>query len=160
MLAAALASSGCQLGPAHTLNDKSLDAQIAAQLRSRYPVSQVEVTCPSGVKEETGRKFSCSATLDGQKLILDGTVTSTGGKYSIQPAEAVVVSSQAGSSLQAEIAAQLHEPVSVTCSPPAVRVVPPGGQFDCTATLGATASRQVTVTVLDAAGHTRFSLNT
>jgi hypothetical protein len=160
LIAAAVAGAGCGIGPAHTLNAKSLDTQISAQLTARYPVSHVVVNCPSGVKEQAGRRFSCTATLDGQNLTLDGVVTSAGGKYSIQPAQAIVVSSQAASTLQQQIAAQLHETVSVDCGTPAVRVVPPGGQFTCSSTLGGSSPRQVTVTVLDAAGHTRFSVNT
>jgi uncharacterized Zn-binding protein involved in type VI secretion len=155
----ALACAGCGLGPDHTLNTKSLDSQITAQLKGRYPFARVQVSCPSGVKEKVGTGFSCSAIVDGQQLALEGSVTSSGGRYSIQPAQAVVVSSQAASALEQQISAQLHESVSVSCSPPAVRVVPAGGQFACSATFGGSASRQVTVTVLDAAGHTRFRLN-
>lgn len=160
MLVAAVASAGCDLGPAHTLSTRSLDTQISAQLRSRYPVSRVQVNCPSGVEEKAGRQFSCSATLDGQNLTLDGTVTSGGGKYSIHPADAIVVSTQAASILQQQIGAQLHQAVSVDCGQPAVRVVPPEGQFTCGVVISGSEARQVTVTVLDAAGHTRFSLNT
>jgi hypothetical protein len=156
----ALASAGCDLGPAHTLNATSLNTQISTQLGSRYPVGHVHVSCPSGIEEKPGREFSCSATLDGQSLTLDGTVTSSGGRYSIQPAEAIVVSSQAASSLQQQIGAQLHQTVSVDCGQPPVRVIPPGGQFTCGAVMEGTGSRQVTVTVIDAAGHTRFTLNT
>ncbi|HEX6395547.1 MAG TPA: DUF4333 domain-containing protein [Acidimicrobiales bacterium] len=159
VIAVALACAGCGLGPDHTLNTRSLDSQIAAQLKARYPFGRVQVSCPSGVREKVGTGFSCSAVVDAQNLTLDGSVTSPGGRYSIQPAQAIVVSSQAASTLQQQISAQLHEPASVTCSPPAVRVVPAEGQFACNATLGGSVSRQVTVTVLDAAGHTRFSLN-
>lgn len=159
ILAAAIAGSGCGLGTDHSLNARSLDSQITAQLKSRYPVSRVEVSCPSGVKEKVGSGFSCSATLDGQRLTLDGTVTSAGGKYSIHPAEAIVVSTQAAAALQQEIGAQLHQAVSVDCGQPAVRVVAAGGQFECAAMIGGQ-SRGVSVTVLDASGHTRFSLTT
>ena len=148
------------MGPDHTLNTKSLDSEIATQLKSRYPVSSVRVVCPGGIKEKKGTKFSCSASLDGQSVSLSGMVTSSGGRYSIQPAEAIVVSSQAAATIGQQIGSQLQEPVSVVCSPPAFRVVAPGGEFTCTATLGGQAARQLTVTVLDASGHTRFSLNT
>ena len=142
------------------MNTKSLDSGIASQLKARYPVTNVRVECPGGIKEQAGTKFSCSASLAGQNVTLNGTVTSSGGRYSIQPADAIVVSSQAAATIQQQIASQLQEPVSVVCSPPGLRVVAPGGQFTCTATLGGQSKRQLTVTVLDASGHTRFSLNT
>ena len=155
-----MSAAGCGLGPNHTLNTKSLDSQIAGQLKSRYPVSSVRVTCPGSIKEKSGTKFSCSASLGSQKVTLNGTVTSSSGRYNIQPADAIVISSDAATTIQQQIASQLQETVSVVCSPPLLRVVAPGGQFSCTATLAGQTTRQVTVTVLDASGHTRFSLNT
>ena len=76
MLALVVTCAGCGIGPNHTLSIKSLDSQISGQLRSRYPVSQVRVSCPGGVKERVGGKFSCTATLDGQKV----TLTTPAGK--------------------------------------------------------------------------------
>ena len=160
LIAIALLGAGCGLGADRTLNAKSLDSQIAKQLRARYPATRVQVTCPGGVKEKAGDSFSCVAFLDGEKLGLTGTVTSSGGRYTIQPAEAVVVSTQAAATLQSQISAQLHESVSVDCGPSPFRIVPAGGHFNCGATLPGQTPRQVTVSVLDTAGNMRFSLTT
>ena len=156
----ALLSGGCGIGADRTLNAKSLDSQIVRQLKARYPANRVTVTCPGGVKEKAGNNFSCVAFLDGQKLNLTGTVTSSGGRYSIQPAEAVVVSTQAATTLENQISAQLRESVSVDCGPSAFRIVPAGGQFNCTANLPGQSPRRVTVSVLDTTGNMRFSLTT
>lgn len=160
LTAVALLSGGCGIGADRTLNAKSLDSQIATQLKGRYPATRVHVTCPGGVKEKVGSTFSCAASLDGEKLGLTGTVTSSEGRYTIQPAEAVVVSTQAATTLQHQISAQLQEGVSVDCGPSPFRIVPAGGQFNCSATLPGQSPRQVTVSVLDTAGNMRFSLTT
>lgn len=160
LIALAFLSGGCGLGADRTLNAKSLDSQIAKQLKVRYPATRVQVTCPGGVKEKPGDRFSCTASLDGEKLSLTGTVTSSGGRYTIQPAQAVVVSTEAAATLQRQISAQLQESVSVDCGPSAFRIVPAGGQFNCSATLAGQSPRQVTVSVLDTTGNMRFSLTT
>ena len=129
-------------------------------MRSRYPATHVQLDCPSGVKEKIGAAFSCTATLDGERVTLGGKVTSAGGGYSIQPEEAIVVSTQAAATLQQRIAAQLRENVSVSCGLPAIRIVPAGGEFTCDATLPGQSTRQVIVSVLDSSGNMRFSLTT
>jgi hypothetical protein len=137
-----------------------LDTGIAKQLKARYPAARVKVNCPNGVKETAGTGFSCAAMLDGQLVSLDGTVTSGRGRYSIQPAEAIVVSAKAAASLMQQISTQLHEDVTVDCGSVPFRVVPPGGQFGCAAVIPGQSPRQVTVTVQDTAGNMRFSFPT
>jgi hypothetical protein len=151
---------GCDLVSGHTLNSASLDSQIAAQLRARYPVDRVSVDCPKGVKESAGTTFSCTATIDGEQVPLTGTVESGSGRYSIAPSEAIIVNSQAAATLRSKIAAQVGQQVSVDCGPLTVRVVAVGGHFDCSATIPGQAARPVTVTVQDTEGNMAFSLVT
>lgn len=160
VIGVALVSGGCGLGSNHTLNGKTVDSQLERQLKARYPVDQVRVTCPKGVEARAGTAFSCRAILDGATVTLMGTVTSSSGRYNIQPSEAIVVSAEAASTLQQQISSQLQKSVSVYCGAPPLRIVAVGGQFNCTATLAGQAPRQVTVTVQDNSGHTSFSLQT
>lgn len=150
--------TSCDVGPSHTLHSGSVEAQIAAQLRARYPVGNPNVTCPSGVPARVGTAFTCTAYFYGQSVSLQGVVTSSAGRYSISPAEAIVSSAQAMSTLEQDLGAQLHTQVTVDCGSPPVRVVAVNGQFECTASVTGQGQRRVTVTVEDLQGHFRFSL--
>jgi hypothetical protein len=157
--ACALALASCGVGPSHTLNPKSVQAQIAHQLESRYPVKGVVVNCPASIPaDRVGTTFTCTAGIDGQTLRLLGTVTSSKGLYSIEPAEAIVSTAQAASTLQSDISANVHSTVSVDCGPLPVRVVPVNGQFACQVSIAGQGARQATVTVEDLNGHFHYSL--
>ena len=155
-----LLCAGCGISGHRTLSSGRLDSQIAKQLKARYPATRVAVKCPSGVDVKAGARFSCTARLDGSSVSLNGTVTSGSGTYNIQPSEPIVVSSRAAATLQEQISFQLHTTVPVQCAPPAFRIVPIGGQFQCTADPPGQSPRPVTITVEDSAGNMRFSLST
>ena len=157
-VACALALVSCDVGPSHTLNSSSVQHQIARQLEARYPIKGVVVTCPKDIPDRLASKFTCTARFSGQSVQLLGTVTSSNGLYSIQPAEAIVSSAQAESTLERDIAASVGATVKVDCGPLPVRVVPVNGQFLCQATVTGQGTRQVTVTVEDLNGHFRYSV--
>jgi len=92
------------------------------------------------------RRRARPSSLDGQSLVVNGTVTGTGGRYTIQPAEAVIIVSHAVSVLQADIATQTHVPDTVNCGRSTVLIVAAGRTFSCTATVAGQA-RQATVMV-------------
>lgn len=150
--------SSCDVGPSHTLHSGSVETQIATQLRARYPVGNPSVTCPSGIAARVGTTFSCTAYFYGESVTLKGLVTSSGGRYSISPAEAIVSAAQATSTLEHDLAAQLQTQVTVDCGSPPVRVVAVNGQFSCTASVTGQGQRRVTVTVEDLQGHFRYSV--
>jgi hypothetical protein len=157
VMAAALPA--CGVAPRRTLDARSIESQIAGEIARQYRLSPGTVTahCPDGIPALTGRTFTCDATLDGQVLPVDGTVTSRTGRYRVQPAAAVIVVPSVVADLESRIAAQLQAPATVTCGAKAVLVVPTGGTFACTATVDGQA-RLVTVTVDDLQGHVRFNL--
>ena len=66
--------------------------------------------------------------------------------------------SQAASTLEADIAATTHAHATVDCGPLLVRVLPVGGQFACLASIPGEGTRPVTVNVVDLNGHFRYSL--
>lgn len=150
--------TSCDVGPSHTLHSGSVEAQIAAQLRTRYPVGNATVSCPNGIPARVGTTFTCMASFYGEHVQLQGLVTSPGGRYSISPAEAIVSTAQATQTLERDLATDLHTQVTVDCGSPAVRVVPVNGQFGCTASVSGQGQRQVTVTVEDLQGHFRYSV--
>lgn len=150
----------CGVGPSHTLNSTSLEKQIAEQLGSRYPVGRPTVTCPGSIPDRDGTGFVCEASFGSQRVSLQGTVTSSAGQYNIQPADAIVATAQAASTLGQDIGTDLHTSVKVDCGPSPVRVVPTGATFQCVADISGQGRRTVTVTVDDLAGHFRYSVST
>ena len=157
VMAAAL--SACGVGPRRTLAASSIESEIATGLARQYQFAPglISVACPGAVPEVPGQAFICRATLDGQALSLDGTVTSTGGRYSIQPTSAVISGGPLVSELRSRITTQLHARAQVTCGTRVVLVVAAGGSFSCQAVvLGQ--PRRVTVTVVDLRGNVRFTV--
>jgi Domain of unknown function (DUF4333) len=136
-----------------TLDANSVQAQIASQLSARYPVASPHVVCPSGVPASKGQTFLCTATLDGQTLDLDGTVTSGGGHFTISPTEAIIVVDSSTAQLTARIDSQTGAKATVSCGTRSVLVVPVGQTFSCMATFPGQHPRAVTVTVIDIQGH-------
>jgi hypothetical protein len=156
---AALAVTGCGVGPHRTLDSHNVAAQITSQLASQYGLAPavVSVRCPSGIPVVVGQAFVCDSTLDGEGLSIDGQVTSGRGRYTIMPTAAVIVVARAVSVLESDITAAVHAPATVSCGKRSVLVVAAGGSFACTATIKA-GPQAVTVTVADLQGHVRYSL--
>ena len=161
VLAAVLASctvASCDVGPTHSLNSRSVENQILQQLSARYPMTGRVVVCPGKIPDKVGYRFTCTVAFDGGTVRLSGQVTSSKGSYNIQPDQAIVSTSQAASTLEADIAATTHAHATVDCGPLLVRVLPVGGQFACQATITGEGTRPVTVKVVDLNGHFRYSL--
>jgi hypothetical protein len=123
----------------------------------QLPAADVTVTCPDGIPEVAGRSFKCQATVAGQTLPIDGTVTNSAGRYRTRPGAAVIVLSSVAAELQSRVAAQERAPARVFCGDQAILVVPAGGSFSCTSMV-AGHNRQLTVTVDDLEGHVHFSV--
>jgi hypothetical protein len=149
----------CGVGPRRTLDARSIESRIAGQIASEYQLAPalISVACPTGTPAKTGRTFSCTATLAGQPLPIDGTVTNSRGGYTLEPTAAVLIPARLVPMLETRIAADLGAAATVDCGPKPVLVLPAGGTFGCTATVRGR-PRPVTVTVEDLQGHVRFSL--
>jgi hypothetical protein len=147
------------VGPRRTLDARSIERRISAEIASQYQLAPalVSVACPKGTPAQAGRMFSCTATLAGQPLPIDGTVTDDRGRYTLEPTAAVLIPADLVPMLEARIAADLGAAATVDCGVQPVLVLPAGGTFGCTATVRGR-PRPVTVTVEDLQGHVRFSL--
>jgi hypothetical protein len=161
VLAVAVAAlvAACGVGPRRTLDARSVEARIAAEIASQYQLARalISVACPKGTPARAGRTFSCTATLAGQPLRIDGAVTDSRGRYTLEPTAAVLIPAHLVPMLEARIAADLGAAATVDCGSRPVLVVPAGGTFGCTAIVRGR-TRPVTVTVEDLQGHVRFSL--
>ena len=155
---------GCGTSPVRTISSSSAASQITSQLHDRYGTGSVSVRCPDSVPARTGTRFSCPATVDGQAVAIDATVTGSDGSFVVSPAPPILGLADVAGRLEAQIAARAGRRPVVHCAPPAgapgakVRVVPVGSSFGCTAGFGDQSPRAVTVTVLDAKGDFSFSL--
>lgn len=107
--------------------------------------------CPRSVPAEAGSKFTCTTTLDGQALKVNGSVTGSRGQVEVKPATAVVVTKTAEAELGQRLEKTFHQAVGLSCDVPALLVATPGRHFGCTATVG-TIKRQLAVTVTGRAG--------
>ena len=111
-----------------------------------------KVECPVSVPAQVGSKFSCTTTLDGQVLALDGTVTGLHGRIVVRPTSTVIVTSAAEAQIGKTLARTFKVPVTdVSCGARALLVSSPGHTFGCTAAI-AGVHRQVVVRVTNLAG--------
>jgi hypothetical protein len=142
-----------------TLDSKSVEREISQQLASRYRIPAPTVACPSGVRDAVGRTFTCLATIEGQTLHLTGTVTKSGGHFTVAPQEAIIVVSQRAQQLKQDIEKQTRSTAQVDCGTRNLLVVPVGQTFPCTVTFPGQPPRQVTVKVIDPQGDFGYSVS-
>ena len=149
--------TSCGVGPRHTLSPSSVSSEIAAQLEAQYGIKQPEVTCPSGVPDRRGQTFVCTATIDGQTVQMDGTVTGS-GRFTVEPRSVIISVPTIESSLAAELQKQTHIKPVVDCGSREVLVVEVGGTFACSAAFTVGKPRAVKVTVVNLQGHYLYQL--
>lgn len=160
VVAAALAvvAASCNSIPTRTLDTTSAASRISSELKARYHVASVDVSCPGRVPARKGQVFVCSATLDGQRVRLDATVTDSSGAFTIDPIDAIVVPSAIATQLTQRIAARTGRTATVHCPAAAVVVVPVHRTLTCSATFAGQAPRHVVVTIIDRRGDFGFQL--
>jgi hypothetical protein len=72
----AIAAAACS----KTLKTDQLEPQLKSQLETQLNTTGVSVSCPTGIKAETGGKFDCTATLsDGTTLTINVTQSDASG---------------------------------------------------------------------------------
>lgn len=159
VLTAAMLSAACGVSPRTTLDARVSAERISSQLAARYAIPAPLVRCPPGVPDRPGTRFVCTASVDGQPLTLDATVSAASGAFGVAARQAVVPLAAAESQLQEQIQQSTGHRPSVSCpSDHPLLVVAVGAAFGCTAAFPGEASRALTVTVVDTTGHLRFDL--
>ena len=85
VLCFAAAASGCSLLPKH-LDTKGLEPDLASQYDDQFGTTGTTVSCPTGIKAETGGTFDCTATLsDGSTVTLHITQKNADGEVAWKP---------------------------------------------------------------------------
>ena len=151
-------AAACNSTPTRTLDARSAAGRITSELEARYHVTAVNVSCPGGVPARKGQVFVCSATLDGQRVRLDAKVTGSGGTFTIDPNEAILVPATVASQLTERIAAGTRQNPTVQCPGKSVVIIAVHRTLTCTATFAGEAPRNVVVTVVDRQGDFGYQL--
>lgn len=120
--------------PTGTLDELKLENYIARDLSRDLTEVQIEVTCPDDVLIEKGRKSTCTATVDGQKLLYQITQISGRGDVRYKRAKAVIDLNRVQSLVAREVAQQMGGKWRIKCSVPGGSrffVVAVGKSFSC-----------------------------
>jgi Domain of unknown function (DUF4333) len=135
---------------AATIDPRPVRAEIARQVSATYPgLAFGNVACPDGVTRRTGSRFTCTVQLPGTFLRLTATQTDSRGTVTFDTEQAVL----SRQSLEEFVAANASVAATVTCGNAGWLVVRPGEQLSCRAALADGATRDVQLTVRDAAGN-------
>jgi Domain of unknown function (DUF4333) len=145
------ALAGCSLSAHSTLSGSSVEAKIASELAKTYDIAPPKVSCPASVRATVGTRFTCTATLDGQRLGVVGTVTDDHGHVEVRSSGVVIAKSGAEAELSRSLSKEVGHPVSVSCPLPTLLVAAPGHSFACTADI-AGVERHIAVRVVNRAG--------
>lgn len=138
-----------------TVDAKPAEAQIQQNLQSRFQMP-AQVSCPSNVDADAGTKFDCTATIDGQKVVVDAKVLDN-HDFSIGFEQAVVYMPSTEQMLGNDLISVFGGPPNVTCDGPRLTVKKPPTTFTCTAS-GRGTTRQVKVTINDPSGSLSYNL--
>ncbi len=137
--ALALALGACSFNVStggDSIDHTKVEQKIEQFLPGSTKLKVTSVDCPSGIKEQKGRNFTCTAKLGGSRFTIRVTQTDSSGNVHLERVEAVI---------DPKKAAQLLESAGFTgvdCGT-ALIVIAPGKTFSC----GATAPDRRTGTV-------------
>lgn len=158
LIAGSLLASCSSVKPHPTVDPTSAAEQISSQLASRYSIPSPVVSCPAGVPDTEGQTFVCTATLDGQSVDLQGTVTGSGGRFSVMPKSAILGLASLTAQLASQIESRTGSKPIVDCGTRNLLVVPAGKSFTCQAKFAGQQPRVVTVKIADVQGDFGYSL--
>jgi hypothetical protein len=132
--------------------------EIRSTLRTAFGVPVSAPTCPAKIRARTGGEFTCTVVVAGHRTKVHVKQRDDHGTLLVVPTEAVVETDRVGTELVKTLRNRLAgRTAKVTCPGPAIRVVPPGTTFTCTAKDGRT-THDVTVRVRDVGGSLTFTI--
>jgi hypothetical protein len=108
-------AAGAVNAPTDTLDDAKLEKVIGGDLRRSLPDADISVTCQADVPIEKGRKSTCTATIDGQKLVYNVKQTSGDGDVTYKRTKAVIDLDKAQSLVAKQVAQQMGGKWKISC---------------------------------------------
>ena len=154
LVGASALAAGCHRQP-DRLDMGRASRRIGESLHQRFRLPIGAVECPKKV----GAEFTCSTSVSGLPLTVTVTQRSASGDLRVVPDSAVLVMADVRADLRKTLAAQFDKQgLRAGCGSAKIRVVPPGGSFECKVTDGKS-SRNVTVRVRDSSGNRTYALH-
>ncbi len=154
-----LAVLGTACGRSAELDMERVASEVRSSLASTFDLPVTAPRCPDQVDVEKGASFRCRIRIADIPLTVEVTQRDTEGNLRIQPTAAVLDMEAVRDELTVAITDQLESgKVEVDCGDDDVKVVPPGGTFDCTATDGSV-ERGVTARVRDRGGSLTYTID-
>ena len=127
---------------------------VERSVHEAYPnLAFGNVACPAGVERKQGATFTCTVQLPGTFLIVDAKQVDGSGTIDLTTQQALIPTQ----SLRDFVAQNASLPATVDCGPSPFRVARAGQVVTCGATLADGTTRQVDLTVADAAGNVTVS---
>jgi hypothetical protein len=114
-------------GSSRTIDPTKVEQKIKEFLPGNSNLKVSSVDCPSGIKEEKGRNFTCSAVIGGNKFTIRVTQTNSSGHVHLERVEAVIDPQKAAQFLES------HGFTGVDCGSSLI-VLAPGKTFSCRVT--------------------------
>jgi hypothetical protein len=137
-----------------TVNSESVQREIVRITTTAVPVTPADVRCPDGVPAQTGRVFTCTATVDQQPVTYTVRQDDDRGHLTVTYDRLVTVAEVEGV-VAAQVGKDVEVPVTVRCAPGrTVLVNAPGTPIACTATNSGDPSDNAEINVTVAADGT------
>ncbi|HMF82657.1 MAG TPA: DUF4333 domain-containing protein [Acidimicrobiia bacterium] len=146
-------------GGSSTIDSKEVESTIRAQLRKDFPGAPVgRTTCPDNVKKKTGKQFTCTATVSGERVPITVTQTDRDPGFRSLREVAVLDVAKMQNFVQMQYDQQVGVQVTASCAPgKSVIVARPQSQIPCTVTDSQGATDTVQVLVSDTAGNIKIA---
>ena len=133
-----------------TLDTRAARREIARQVTATYPDLMFgNVACPDGIAKKAGTRFTCTVQLPGTFLEVDATQADRRGTVTFETTQAILTKQ----SLETFVAANASLPAIVSCGTTTWLVLRPAQQLTCHASIADGSTRDVQLTVRDAAGN-------
>lgn len=155
---ALIAVAGCSQSTA-TLDRAATEQAVEKVVGSRIGPRIQRVRCPEGIARKEGERFTCQALLAGDlgDVRLEVIQTDADADLDVNLLDAVIERPEVAEDLRRSLVKEYLRTFTVDCGTPKVTVIAPGGTFTCTVE-DATTTRQVSVTVTDAAGTLTYDI--
>lgn len=155
-----LASLAACSEPATTLERSETERAVQRVIGGRIAVPIDHILCPAVIERGAGRRFVCRAVLSGGAGEVRLRVTQgDDDALEVDPLDAVLDRAAVAGDLRGALVETYRRSFMVVCAEPDIRVAAPGATFTCRV-IDDEGGRDITVTVVDAAGTVSYDIGT
>lgn len=142
--------AGCASDP--TLDARSLERILPAQIVPDHPGVVTNLACPSSIDMAAGIAVVCTAEVGGDPVTMTVTQIDDAGSVTAELDQPLFDVEASADVLAAQLTTDLSVETTIACAGPAVRVFEVGEVISCVAYDPSGRSRPLSVTVLDESG--------